>query len=42
MKYLEYKPTESLSKYIQLIWISESESSDDFYAKEKNIARRNC
>lgn len=35
MKYLEYKPTESLSKYIQLIWISESESSDDFYAKEK-------
>jgi len=35
LKYLEYKPTELLAKYIQLIWISESESSDDFYAKEK-------
>ena len=35
MKYLEYKPTKSLAKYIQLIWISESEASDDHYPKEK-------
>jgi len=35
MKYLEYKPIESLSDYIQLIWISESESKNDYYPKEK-------
>lgn len=35
MKYIEYNPTELLSEYIQLIWIAESESPDDYYPKEK-------
>lgn len=35
MKYTEYKPNDILSDYIQLIWIAESESKDDFYPKEK-------
>ena len=35
MRYTEFKPKESLKKYIQLIWIAESEGEDDFYPKEK-------
>lgn len=35
MTYTEYKPNAILSDYIQLIWIAESEPSDDFYPKEK-------
>jgi AraC-like DNA-binding protein len=35
MKYLECKPIDPLSEYIQLIWIAESESPDDHYPKEK-------
>ena len=35
MRYTEFKPKESLKKYIQLIWIAESEREDDFYPKEK-------
>jgi AraC-like DNA-binding protein len=35
MNYTEYKPNKSLSEYIQLIWIAESESADDLYPREK-------
>ncbi len=35
MKYLEFKPIEPLSDYIQLIWILESENSEDYYPREK-------
>jgi len=35
MKYKEFEPKESLSEYIQLIWIAESEEKFDFYPKEK-------
>ena len=35
MKYLEFKPKKSLAKYIQLVWILESESPEDHYEKEK-------
>jgi AraC-like DNA-binding protein len=35
MNYTEFKPKESLEKYIQLIWIAESETKEDFYPIEK-------
>ena len=35
MKYIEYKPSELLSEYIQLIWIAEAESPEDYYPREK-------
>ena len=35
MKYLEFKPIKPLAKYIQLVWISESESSEDHFTKVK-------
>lgn len=35
MKYSEHKPIELLSKYIQLIWVIESESQYDIYPREK-------
>lgn len=35
MKYLEFKPSEALAEYIQLIWILESESPDETYTKER-------
>jgi AraC-like DNA-binding protein len=35
MNYTEYKPNDKLSEYIQLIWIAESESTADYYPKEK-------
>lgn len=35
MNYIEYKPNDRLSEYIQLIWIAESESTTDYYPKEK-------
>lgn len=35
MNYTEYKPNDILSEYIQLIWIAESESTADYYPKEK-------
>jgi AraC-like DNA-binding protein len=35
MLYIEYKPVKQLSNYIQLIWIAESESDDDFFPRQK-------
>jgi hypothetical protein len=35
MKYTEFEPKESLKKYIQLIWIAESERENDFTQKKK-------
>lgn len=34
MKYLEFKPSEALAEYIQLIWILESETAEAVYPKE--------
>jgi len=35
MKYLEFKTVKSLANYIQLVWISESESPEDRFEKVK-------
>jgi len=35
MKYLEFKPIDPLANDIQLIWMLESETADDFYPKER-------
>jgi len=35
MKYLEFKPIAPLAKYIQQIWILESEFEEDYYPKER-------
>lgn len=35
MKYIEYKPIDTISDYIQLIWVAESESQVDIYPREK-------
>lgn len=35
VKYLEFKPEKSLAKYIQLVWISESEFPEDHFVKVK-------
>lgn len=35
MIYSEHKPLKALSDYIQLIWLAESESESDTYAREK-------
>ena len=35
MKYLEFKPVKPLENYIQLVWISESESPEDRFEKVK-------
>ena len=35
MKYLEFKPAKSLANYVQLVWISESESPEDHFTRVK-------